>query len=412
MKPEIIQTTCCVVGGGPAGMMSGLLFARAGVPTLVIEKHSDFLRDFRGDTVHPSTTEVLAELGLLDAFLKMDPDTYPRLGARFGDQKLRVADFSRLPTKCKFISLIPQWDFLDFLADHAKILPDFSLRMNTEATDLIETDGRICGIRASSPEGDFEIHSSLVIAADGRSSRMRDCAGFEVKNIGAPIDVLWFRVSRPQDIEGETLLNAGNGQVVITINRGDYWQCAFVISKGKAANIKAGTLSDFKDRVVGAAPVLKEGIDSLTSFDDVKLLSVSIDRLEKWSRSGLVMIGDSAHAMSPVGGVGINLAIQDAVAAANLLAEKLASGELQNSDLDLVRQRRLWPTKLTQWVQVRAQNGIVKPLIENATPHPKPPLLLRLIARFPFLQRRIGSAIGLGARPEHVNSPGPTRVSK
>ena len=397
-----LTTTVCIVGGGPAGMMAGFLFARAGIATVVLEKHKDFLRDFRGDTIHPSTTEILSELGLLDDFLKMSPSRLARLRGQFGKTEIDVADFSGLPTACKFIALIPQWDFLNFLAKHASALDTFTLKMETEAVDLMEDHDRVTGVRASSPQGDVEIESSLVIAADGRSSQMRSCAGFKVNNIGAPMDVLWFRVPRSADTDGDTLLHAGSGHIVITINRNDYWQCAYVIPKGTAEAVKRDSFSDFKNIVRQTAPVLAGGLDELSGFDEVKLLSVAIDRLEHWSRPGLLMIGDSAHAMSPIGGVGINLAIQDAVAAANLLSDNLREGSLSAADLESVRRRRLWPTKITQWFQVKAQDRIVKPVFENRLQQALPPLPLRIISRSRFLQRKVGAMIGLGARPEHV----------
>ncbi len=406
MEREVISTTCCVVGGGPAGLMAGFLFARAGVETVVLEKHADFLRDFRGDTIHPSTTEVLFELGLLDAFLEMEPSRLESLGGEFGSERLTLVDFSALPTKCRFIAMIPQWDFLNILSEEASKLATFSLRMKTEATDLIKENDRVVGVEAQSPDGPIEIRANLVIAADGRSSRMRECAKLAIQDIGAPIDVLWFRIPIREGAEsGDTLFHGGPGHVVITINRTTYWQCAFVIPKGTAEEVKRGELADFKKTVIETAPILEEGIDELSSFDDVKVLQVRIDRLEKWSRPGLLMIGDSAHAMSPVGGVGINLAIQDAVASANLLSGKLAAGESVDDDLDLVRKRRLWATKVTQWFQVRAQNGVVEPILSEKSGEVRPPFAMRLISRIPFLQRRLGTLIGLGVQPEHVESP-------
>jgi len=386
-------------------MMAGLLFARAGVETIVLEKHADFFRDFRGDTIHPSTTEVLSELGLLEKFLELKPDRLEKIGAEFCGRTLDLADFSALPTACKFIGMIPQWDFLDFIADAAAKLPGFSLRMNTKATDLIEENGRIVGVRAEGESGKLEVRSSLVIAADGRSSQMRESAGLKVEDIGAPIDVLWFRIPRDENSTDEApLFHAGPGHVVITINRTSYWQCAYVVSKGTAEEVKSGALSEFKKSVVDAAPVLGWGIEELRDFEEVRTLNVVIDRLEKWSRPGLLMIGDSAHAMSPVGGVGINLAIQDSVAAANALAGKLADGESIDNELDSVRRRRLWPVKVTQWVQVKAQDTILKPIITDQSKSFRIPLPMRVISRFPFLQRKLGAMIGLGARPEHVQS--------
>lgn len=401
-----VEVDCCVAGGGPAGMMAGLLFARAGCKTLVLEKHADFLRDFRGDTVHPSTLEIMGELGLLEAFLKRPHQRLSRLSGVFGGRRLNVTDFSSLGTTCKFIAFVPQWHFLDFLADAARTLPPFGIKMQAEVTELIEGDeNRIVGVRAQTADGPLDVRSTLVIGADGRHSTVRERAGLKVENIGAPIDVMWFRVPREHDNTDEPLLNTGPGHIVITINRGDYYQCAFVIPKGAAEHIKAKGIGAFREVVAETVPRLRQHISSLSSFDDVKLLTVIIDRLERWSRPGLVMIGDSAHAMSPIGGVGINLAIQDAVAAANLLADKLAGQRLEDDDLDKVRQRRLWPTRATQFAQVQAQNNIIKPLLSAPGTTPGPPLPLRIIAAVPWLQRRLAALIGIGVRAEHVLSP-------
>ncbi len=401
-----IDVDCCVAGGGPAGVMAGLLFARAGCKTLVLEKHADFLRDFRGDTVHPSTLEVMHELGLLEEFLKRPHRRVEKLSGVFGGQQLNITDFSSLPTQCKFIALMPQWHFLDFLTDATNTLPTFEIMMRAEVTDLNkDSDGRIIGVHAETSDGPLDVNARLVIGADGRSSIVRDKAGLKVLDIGAPIDVLWFKVPRDTSDENEPLANSGPGHVVITLDRGDYYQCALVIPKGEAEKVKAKGLEAFKKAVSTTAPRLAPHINEVTSFDDVKLLTVMIDRLEQWSRPGLLMIGDSAHAMSPVGGIGINLAIQDAVAAANLLSGKLANGTLQDDDLTLVRKRRLWPTRATQFAQVEAQNNIIKPLLKKTDKPPRPPLPLRVISKIPFLQRRMAALIGLGVRPEHVTSP-------
>src|SRR6185295_2451745 len=318
-----IKTTCCIAGGGPAGMMLGFLLARAGVNVTVLEKHADFLRDFRGDVVHPSTLELIYELGLINEFLKLPHERVSRLTGKIGAENVTMADFSHLPTHCKFIALMPQWDFLNFLADHSRRYVSYDLRMRTEATGLIEEGGRVVGVTAKSSEGDLEIRSDLVVGCDGRHSTLRERAGFEVEDIGAPIDVLWFRMSRHSDDATDMFGHIEAGKMMVMLDRGDYWQCAYVIPKGGIERVKAKGLDAFRDAVVGMTPFFRDRIGEIKNWDDVKLLTVSVDRLREWHKPGLLCIGDAAHAMSPVGGVGINLAVQDAVAAANALAVPL-----------------------------------------------------------------------------------------
>ncbi|HEY2986308.1 MAG TPA: FAD-dependent oxidoreductase [Candidatus Binatia bacterium] len=401
MAAENTSARCCIAGGGPAGMMLGCLLARAGVEVVVLEKHADFLRDFRGDTIHPSTLEVMRELGLLDEFLKLPHQEVPRLNAQFGDMRITIADFSHLPVRCKFIAMMPQWDFLDFLADHAAVYPGFRLMMKTEVTGLMEESGRVVGVSATTPEGSIEIRADLVVGADGRNSIVRDKAGLPVKDFDAPMDVLWFRLSRKPDDPDQTMGRFDIGRIFVSINRGDYWQCGFVIPKGQVEEVRRRGLEAFRNNVAALAPYAKDRVGELRSWDDIKLLTVRVDRLFKWYRPGLLCIGDAAHAMSPVGGVGINLAIQDAVAAANILAAPLREKRLTVEDLHRVQKRREFPTRVTQWMQVAMQRRIIARVLEETIPL-KPPLFIRLIAKYPSLSRIPARLIGYGVRPEHV----------
>ena len=335
MATEQITTTCAIAGGGPAGMMLGLLLARAGVDVVVLEKHADFLRDFRGDTVHPSTLEVMHELGILEDFLKRPHQKLRELTGEIGDTRVRLADFSHLPTHCRFIALMPQWDFLDFLAGHAKRYPGFHLRMRAEVNGLIMDGDLVSGLRAETPEGLLEVRASLVVGADGRHSTVRDLAGLEVKDLGAPMDVLWLSLSKRAGDGSQSLGRIQAGRLFVMLDRGDYWQCAFVIPKGGFDALRAKGVENFRAEIVALNPALADRVNEIASWDDVKLLTVRVDRLKRWYRPGLLCIGDAAHAMSPVGGVGINLAVQDAVAAANILALPLRQGAVS---VDLLRE--------------------------------------------------------------------------
>jgi 2-polyprenyl-6-methoxyphenol hydroxylase-like FAD-dependent oxidoreductase len=402
--PNAITTKCCIAGGGPAGVMLGFLLARAGVDVVVLEKHADFFRDFRGDTIHPSTLELMYELGLLDEFLKLPHQKVDEFSAQVGDRHMRVVDLRHLPTHCKYIALMPQWDFLNFLAAHGKRYRTFDLRMQAEATDLIEAGGRVVGVRAKTPDGDLEIRADLVVGADGRHSTVRERAGFVSEDFGAPMDVLWFRVSRKQSDQAETFGHIEAGMMMIMLNRGDYWQCAYVIPKGGIEQVKAAGLDAFRSSVVKMSPYLADRVAELKSWDDVKLLTVAVDRLKQWWRPGLICIGDAAHAMSPIGGVGVNLAVQDAVAAANRLAAPLRAGTASNGDLQAIQARRTFPVHFTQWFQLMMQKRIISRALAG-TQKPKVPLLFKLFAMFPLLRRIPGRFLAVGIRPEHIHTP-------
>jgi 2-polyprenyl-6-methoxyphenol hydroxylase-like FAD-dependent oxidoreductase len=381
-------------------MMLGYLLARGGVDVIVLEKHADFLRDFRGDTVHPSTLSVLSQLGLAERLLRRPHQELHSISADIGGESFRIADFSRLRTPYPFIAFMPQWDFLDFLAREASALPNFRLMMSTAAEALIIQDGVVRGVSATGPDGPLEIRAGLVVAADGRTSILRRQAGLEVRTMGVPIDVLWFRIGKAGGAE-QGFGHIRDGHVLVTIDRGDYWQCAFVISKGGAEALKAGPLAPLLATVVATAPYLGPRIGDVASWDDVKLLGVEVDRLEHWSRPGLLAIGDAAHAMSPIGGVGINLAIQDAVAAANLLVRPLrAGGDIAEAALDRVRRRRLFPTRIVQGFQLLIQNGVLAPTLAGRDI--KAPFAIRLLDRWPALQILPAGFIGIGVRPERV----------
>jgi len=403
LSDSTISTRCCVAGGGPAGMMLAFLLARAGVDVVVLEKHADFLRDFRGDTIHPSTLNIMKELGFLDEFLQLPHQKVFRLEGMFGDARAAMADFSSLPAPCNYIAMMPQWDFLNFLAAKAAALNTFKLLTRTQAVSLIEEVGRIVGVDAEGPDGPLAIRADLVVAADGRHSTLREAAGLKVVDLGAPMDVLWFRVARSDGDGDETIGRFDQGRVFIRINRGAYWQCAYVIAKGSFEALKAKGLDAFKADAARLMQLPVERLSEIASFDDVKLLSVAVDRLERWRRPGFLAIGDAAHAMSPVGGVGVNLAVQDAVAAANQLAGPLLAGRVSEADLAAVERRRLFPARMTQFAQVLVQNKVIGRVLSRAAPM-EAPLAFRLIGRLPFLRHLLGRLVGLGVRPEHVRT--------
>jgi 2-polyprenyl-6-methoxyphenol hydroxylase-like FAD-dependent oxidoreductase len=385
-------------------MMLGFLLARAGVKVVVLEKHGDFLRDFRGDTVHPSTLTVMHELGLLDEFLELPHHRISQFTGYFGDTPVKIADLSHLPVPAPFIAMMPQWDFLDFLASHGKAFAGFTLLMHAEAQGVIEENGRVVGVRAVVDGRPEEIRAALVVGADGRHSTIRHALGLKVQDIGAPMDVLWFRISHKPGDPNEVFGRFDAGRILVMLDRGDYWQCAFVIAKGAAERVRAEGIDKVRATIAALAPMIADRVGELRTIDDLKLLTVGVDRLEQWWRPGALCIGDAAHTMSPIGGVGINIAIQDAVAAANILAEPLREGRLQDSDLAAVQARRLFPARATQAAQVFLQNRIIAPSLAAAGGQMKVPLVVRLMQRFPVLRRLPARLMGLGVRPEHVRT--------
>ena len=385
-------------------MMLGFLLARAGVRVVVLEKHADFLRDFRGDTVHPSTLELIYELGLIDEFLKLPHRTVDRLSLQIGKRRIRLIDLTHLSTQCKYIALMPQWDFLNFLAEHGRRYSQFDLRMRAEATDLIEEAGKIVGVRVKTPEGELTVHADLVVGCDGRHSTVREKAGLQSDEYGAPMDALWFRITRRDSDGADVFGHIEAGALLVMLDRGDYWQCAYVIPKGGIDRVKANGIEAFRNRVVALSPFLADRVGELRSFDDVRLLSVMVNRLRQWWRPGLICIGDAAHAMSPIGGVGINIAVQDAVAAANRLAAPLKAGTTSSGHLQAIQARRDFPARMTQKIQLTMQNRIIGPALQS-TRDPQPPWLFKWFDAFPILRRIPARLLALGIQPEHVQTP-------
>jgi 2-polyprenyl-6-methoxyphenol hydroxylase-like FAD-dependent oxidoreductase len=401
---KVMRTQLAIVGGGPAGMMHGLLMARAGLDVVVVEKHGDFLRDFRGDTVHPSTLQVIHELGLLEDFLKRPHQKLREMSGVIGGVPVKLADFKNVRTQCRFIAMMPQWEFLDFLSAHARRYPNFRLLMEAEATDLIEEGGRVAGVIADTQQGRLELKADLVVGCDGRHSLVREKAGLPLIEFGVPIDVLWMKLSKSPTDSPTTLGRIAAGLIFVTLDRGDYWQCALVIAKGGAETFRAAGLEAFRQSIAKVAPTFADRVHELQDWGQIKLLTVKVNRLREWCRPGLLCIGDAAPAMSPIGGIGINLAIQDAVAAANILAPSFARGTPSLDDLKRVQRRREFPTRMTQNFQMAIQNNVMTRMLATKE-NPKPPLPVRLLNRFPRLRGLPARFIGLGIRPEHVQSP-------
>lgn len=403
MVEKVLNTSCAIAGGGPAGLMLGLLLARAGVDVTVLEKHDDFLRDFRGDTIHPSTLEVIYELGLEEEFLKLPHTRAPKLMAEMGGQTITMADFSRLPVRNRFIAFMPQWDFLNFLAGQAARYPNFRLLTGARVTEVLEEGHRVQGLKVETAEGTLMLWSDLVVAADGRNSVVREKAGLDVESFGSPSEVVWMKLSKQEGDPAQTMGHAGPRQGFVLIDRGDYWQCGYIVRGETFEEIRQHDLEEFRNKVRAVSPLPAERMDEIQGWSDVSLLQVRIDRLKQWWKPGLLAIGDAAHAMSPIGGVGVNLAIQDAVAAANILAEPLAEHRLQDAHLAAVEKRRLFPTKATQKLQLMMRSNRRKELVQKEQKK-GPPAFIRNIARFPLLAHLAGRLMGLGFRMEHVRT--------
>jgi len=397
-----ISVRCCIAGGGPAGVMVGLLLARAGIDVVVLEKHADFFRDFRGDTIHPSTLELMHELGCLDELLKLPHQKARQVGFQFGNTSGIAADFSGVKLHAPYIAIMPQWDFLDFLARRGARYPTFSIKMNAEVTDIIEENAPVVGVTATTPRGPLEVRADLVIAADGRHSQVREKAGLAVDDLGAPMDVLWFSIPRKPSDPEDTMGRFDAGRILVAINRSNYWQMGYVIPKGTLEDLRQHGLPEFRATILRMAPYLADRVAGLDDWEKIKLLTVQVNRLRQWHRPGLLCIGDAAHAMSPVGGVGINLAVQDAVAASNILAGPLAVRQVSEADLARVQKRREFPTRVTQGFQVLVQNRVLTRLLSGAPI--KTPLVLKLLQRHPFLRGLPARFLGIGVRPEHVRT--------
>ena len=401
---RVLETRCCIAGGGPAGMMLGVLLARAGVDVVVLEKHADFLRDFRGDTVHPSTLEVMSELGWLESFLERPHQEVREIGGYVGDEAVMIADFSGLPTRCRFIALMPQWEFLDFLAERGRRYPTFHLEMEAEVVDLVREDGRVTGLTARTPRGGLEVRADLTVGPDGRHSKVRERAGLTVVDLAVPIDVLWMRFPRKASDPDQTFGYVRAGHVFVMLDRSDYWQCAFVIRKGENDELRRHGVEALRERIAMIVPFLADRVAELVDWDAVQLLTVKIDRLREWQQPGLLCIGDAAHAMSPIGGVGINLAIQDAVAAANRLAGPLLRHAVTLGDLRAVQRRREMPTRVTQRMQSFVQDRVISRALGGPGLR-RLPLAVRLLRDHPRLRGLPARFVGVGVRPEHVHTP-------
>jgi 2-polyprenyl-6-methoxyphenol hydroxylase-like FAD-dependent oxidoreductase len=399
---ETITTRCCIVGGGPAGMMLGFLLARSGIEVVVLEKHRDFLRDFRGDTIHPSTLELLAELGLLTEFLQLSHQELRAVQVTVEGQTIPIADFAHLPTQCKFIAFMPQWDFLNFLAEKAKQYPTFHLHLQTEATDLIEENGQIMGVRATTTIGELEVRADLVVGTDGRRSIVREKAGLSVQDFGVPIDVLWMRIPKDSAVRDMSLGYFKSGKFMVLIDRHEYFQCGYIIPKGQFEVIKQRGITALQDDIRHLAPFVGNYVNDLKSWDQISLLTVKIDRLRQWYRPGLLCIGDAAHAMSPAGGVGVNMAIQDAVATANLLTTSLQKGPVGLIELARIQRRRQWPVRVIQTGQIFVHKRLINASVVK--PAVFPPFLLWLFQHVPLFRRLPAYLIGVGPRPEHIHT--------
>ncbi|MFY9698170.1 MAG: FAD-dependent oxidoreductase [Rhodoplanes sp.] len=405
MATEELSARCCVVGGGPCGLMLGFLLARAGIDVIVLEKHGDFLRDFRGDTIHPSTMEVMFELGLLDEFLKLPHQREDVIVERFGTRKYALADFRFLPTRAKYLALMPQWHFLNFLAEQGRNYPSFHLRMSTEAVELLEEQGRVIGVRANGPDGKIEIRTDLTVGCDGRHSTVRACSGLAVEDLGAPMDALWFWLPKHADDPMKTTSSLEAGRSMVLMDRGDYWQCAFMILKGSIDETRRAGLPELRAEIAALFPPFADRVDTLADWEQIKLLNVTVNRLKRWYRPGLLCIGDAAHAMSPLLGVGLGLAVQDAVAAANILWGPLAAGTLCEADLARVQKRREFPTRFTQGIQMLLHRSFDRALRQAESRALEAPLSVRLLAALPLLRRLPARLVGMGVRPEHVHVP-------